>query len=192
MSLILTSQPALEPISLAEAKAHLRLDTSTEDLLITALISTARLQIEAALSIALIHQTWTYVLDRWPPTPNINLPLSPVAELLAVRTFDQDHLPTPQPLTAFQLDGSATPPRLRRNASTTAPTLRAMNAIEISFIAGFGATPASVPAPIRQALLLLVAHWFEHRDPADAEQPATTIPDAISSLIAPWRPVRLA
>lgn len=71
MSLVLTSGPALEPVTLAEAKAHLRVDHNHEDSLIQSLIITSRLHIEAALGLALITQSWAYFLDRWPKAPRI-------------------------------------------------------------------------------------------------------------------------
>jgi uncharacterized phiE125 gp8 family phage protein len=191
MSLRLTTPPAFEPVTLAEAKAHLRLDATAEDAYVTALITTARLQIESALSIALLHQTWSYFVDAWPQSKTITLTLAPIAELVSFRTFDPNDSPTTHALGNFQLDGTASPPRLLRKMPLNALAMRALNGIEISFVAGFGATPTSVPAPIRHALLMLVAHWFENRELIDIEHVSTKIPDAISALLMPWRQPRL-
>ena len=65
MALVLTSGPGVEPITLAEAKAHLRIDGSVEDTLILSLVITSRLHIEAALGLALITQGWSYFIDAW-------------------------------------------------------------------------------------------------------------------------------
>jgi uncharacterized phiE125 gp8 family phage protein len=141
---------------------------------------------------ALIHQTWSYLLDAWPVTPHIPLPLSPIAQLSSVRSFDPNDAATPLPLASFHLEATSTQPRLlRKSAFSQSTPLRAINAIDISFIAGFGATPSSVPAPLRHALLLLVAHWYEHRDPGEANVPAASIPADVSSLLAPFRRPRL-
>jgi uncharacterized phiE125 gp8 family phage protein len=192
MPLLLTSAPAAEPITLADAKSHLRVDTTADDVLISALITTSRLQIEAALDMALIHQTWSLLLDVWPMTPHITLPFAPVSHLVAVRTYDDDDIATPIPLATFQLDNASSSPRLlRRDGFTQTSRLRRLNAIEIAFVAGFGAAPDSVPAPIRQALRLLVAHWYEHRDPGEVDVPAANVPASVSSLLAPYRRVRL-
>ena len=59
MTVVLTTAPAVEPISLAEAKAHLRLDASDEDALLTALITAARMFVERTLGVALITQSWS-------------------------------------------------------------------------------------------------------------------------------------
>ncbi len=62
MALVLTTAPAAEPISLAEAKAHLRIDADDEDALLTALIAAARMFVERTLGVALITQSWSYFL----------------------------------------------------------------------------------------------------------------------------------
>jgi uncharacterized phiE125 gp8 family phage protein len=192
MPLILITPPAIEPVSLADVKAHLRLDTNNDDLLLSALIATSRQQIEAALDLALIHQTWSLTLDAWPSSRRIDVPLAPVSALTAVRTFDTDGIASPLPLASFQLDRASTPPRIHCKAALTIATpLRALAAIELTFIAGFGATASAVPAPIRQALLLLVAHWYDNRSAGDASISVQAIPDAVSALLQPYRQHRL-
>jgi uncharacterized phiE125 gp8 family phage protein len=66
-----------------------------------------------------------------------------------------------------------------------------VNGIEIDLTAGYGAAPEDVPGPIRQALLLLVAHWYEHRDPIEIGSQAAAIPADVSQLLNPFRAVRL-
>jgi uncharacterized phiE125 gp8 family phage protein len=63
---------------------------------------------------------------------------------------------------------------------------RAVNGIGITVEAGFGATPAAVPEDLRQAVLLMVAHWYAHR--GDEPQP---LPAGIAALLTPFREVRL-
>ncbi len=191
MALVMTSGPALEPITLAEAKAHLRVDTAADDLLITSLITTSRLHIETALSLALITQTWSYFVDTIPASDIIPLPLAPVAALTAIRLYAPDDSVTTLPLACVQLDAASTPPRLIRRSSFQSGALRRANAIEFGLTAGFGPAPGDVPAPIRQALLLLVAHWYEHRDPAEIGQAGTQIPAVISQLLGAWHAPRL-
>ena len=125
----------------------------------------------------------------WPDTITpIALPISPLIALTAVRIFAPDDTPTTLALTDFQLDRASTPPRLvcRSGAPITSP-LRRLNAIEIAVSAGFGAAPTDVPLPIRQAMLHLIAHLYEHRDPTDADP----LPATVTALLAPWQRVRL-
>jgi uncharacterized phiE125 gp8 family phage protein len=191
MSLVLTNSPTIEPVSLAETKLHLRVDSPTDDMLIASLITTSRMQIEQALSLALLAQTWSYFIDAWPHDPLL-LPLAPVIQLDLVRAFGLDDTPTVFLPLAFQLDGHAQPPRLaRRSVAPGFGPLRKLNGIEIVFTAGFGAAASDVPAPIRHALLLLVAHWYEQRSLTDALPSNLKLPEAIAALLMPWRTLRL-
>jgi len=75
MTPILITPPASEPISLADAKAWLRLDDTSEDELISALITAARLTIEAACDRMLITRGWRFVLDCWPVRGVLDVPV---------------------------------------------------------------------------------------------------------------------
>lgn len=192
MTLVMTAPPALEPVSLAEAKAHLRVDGNAEDTLVQSLILTSRLHIEAALGLALITQGWSWYLDAWPPGRDLPLPMRPVQSVSAVRVYASDDTPATVAPADYMLDGAGTPPRLVRKGAATWPRPgRAANGVEIAFTAGYGSLGADVPAPIRQALLLLVAHWYEHRDPIEVGSPAARIPASVSDLLMPYRQVRL-
>ena len=192
MSLVMTSGPALEPVALADAKALMRVDTTDEDALIQSLIITSRLHIEAALGLALITQSWSAFLDRWPRSGRITLPLRPVVAIGSVRIWDAAGGAATLDASDYLLDGQGMPPRLvmldSRNA--VAPG-RTVNGIEIAFTAGFGAAATDVPAPIRHALLLLVAHWYEHREPVEIGAAVNAIPAMVSELLHPYRRRRL-
>lgn len=192
MPLLLTSGPAVEPVALAEAKAHLRVDDSAEDTLIASLIVTSRLHVEAAAGLALITQSWSWYLDAWPPGPALMLPLRPIQSIAAVRLYDEAGAATIIDPATYLLDGAGAPPRLVRHGALPWPTPgRIANGIEVAFTAGFGPAPADVPAPVRQAILLLVAHWHEHRSPLEEGTPAAPLPTMVSDLLAPYRSVRL-
>jgi len=192
MALVLISGPAVEPVSLAEAKAHLRVDGSAEDTLIASLIITSRLHVEAALGLALITQSWSLFLDAWPSGPHVRLPLRPVQSITAVQLYAPDESVETLNPDLFLLDGAGIPPRLVRQGSLAWPApKRIANGIEIAFTAGFGNAVADVPAPIRQAVLLLVAHWYEHREPIEIGAAQTRVPHMVSELLGPYRSPRL-
>lgn len=191
MALVMTSGPAAEPVTVAEAKAHLRIDHAAEDVLIGSLILTSRLHIEAALGIALISQAWRLLLDRWPRGSIVRVPLAPLIAVAEIRVRAADGIATAVPAPEYAVDAASAAPRIIRVASQRPDPGIAAHGIEIDFTAGFGTTAAAVPAPIRQALLLLVAHWYEHRDPIEIGSEATVIPNGVSELLAPWRRVRL-
>ncbi len=188
MANILLSGPAVEPITLAEAKAHLRVDIAADDTLIHSLIMASRLHIEAALDLALVTQSWRHRRDAWPKARALILPLHPIQSLTSVRIYARDGSHQTLDNDDFILDGSANPPRLVWQGTGTPPTAgRSANGIEIDFIAGFGDLANDVPQPIRQALLLLVAHWYENREPVEIGATATPIPSTVSDLLLPYR-----
>lgn len=191
MTLVMTSGPAVEPVTLAEAKTHLRVDGVAEDALIASLIITSRLHIEAALGIALIDQTWSYSLDRWPRSRTVVLPLKPVRSVAQVRVWAADGSSTTVPATSYLLDGFGSPPRLVWHGGALPLSGRSANGIEITVQAGYGATAADVPLPLRQALLLLIAHWYEFRGPVEIGATEVEVPHTVSALLAPFRGRRL-
>jgi uncharacterized phiE125 gp8 family phage protein len=191
MSLVMTTPPALEPVTVAEAKAHLRVDGDAEDILIGSLVLTSRLHIEAALGLALITQSWTLALDRWPRGNHIDLPMTPLQSVDDVRVVNGAGIAMIIPAESYLVDLASRPGRLVWN--NTIPPIPGLpaNGIEIDFTAGFGATADSVPAPLKHAILMLTAHWYEHRDPDDIGTSAAQVPAAVSDLIQPFRTIRL-
>lgn len=191
MSMVMTAAPAVEPVTLAQAKAHLRVDDASEDAYISSLIVTSRLQIEAALGLALITQSWRWTIDDWPACAALELPIRPVQQIGSIEVTHATGVATTVPPASYRLDGHGSPPRIV--LTTLPPPMPDLPAdgIAISMITGFGAAAADVPEPIRHAVLLLVAHWFENREPPEAGQRPAGIPDAVNSLLMPYRVVRL-
>jgi uncharacterized phiE125 gp8 family phage protein len=187
MALVLTSGPALEPVTVAEAKAHLRVDGTDEDTLIASLILTSRLHVEAGLGLALITQSWRLLLDRWPAEKDLELPLRPLQSIDEVRVLSADGDPTIIAAGNYLADSASVPPRLVRTGVIWPQPGQAANGIEIDFTAGYGDAASDVPAPIRQAVLLLIAHWYERREPIAIGSPETAVPAAIAQLLDPYR-----
>lgn len=121
----------------------------------------------------------------------VKIPLSPVASLTQVRVRNAAGAMEPVGAGNYVAVLVGRPQRIvRTNGAWPIPAVPAAG-IEIEFTAGFGSAAADVPAPIRQALLLLIAHWYEHRDPFEIGAPQTSIPSAVSRLLNPYRPVRV-
>jgi uncharacterized phiE125 gp8 family phage protein len=190
MALVLTGAPVLEPVTVAEAKAHLRVDGEAEDALIASLILTSRLHIEAALGLAVITQSWRLQLDAWPQKPVLELPIGPLQSVDEVRVISSSGQASVVAANQYLVDVASQPPRLVLRGPLPLPG-RLAAGIEIDFTAGFGDAASDVPAPIHQALLLLVAHWHEHRDPIEIGSTEMAIPAAVSSLLRPFKVVRL-
>lgn len=191
MALQQVSGPAVEPISVAEAKEHMRVDGTSEDALISSLILTSRLHIEAALGLALITQSWRLLLDAWPKAGEVRIPLRPLQSVSEIKTYDAADAASVVATDRYVFDAASNPGRIVPGGGGLPQLGRAANGIEISFVAGYGDNPTDVPAPIRQALLLLIAHWYEHRDPVEIGTPGVAIPASVSRLLKPYRQARL-
>lgn len=192
MALVMTSGPALEPVSLSEAKAHLRVDSTDEDTLISSLIITSRLHIEASLGLALISQSWSLFLDDWPDGSTVRLPMRPLQTVSAVRLYAEDESITTLPANSYYVDAKGVPARIARLGGLGWPRpQRSTNGIEIAFTAGYGSLASDVPEPIRHALLLLIAHWYERREPFEVGGSAVAIPKMVSELLMPYRERRI-
>lgn len=184
---ILIAPPAVEPLSLAETKAWLRVENAAEDELVGALIASARLVVESLTRRFLVAQTWRLVLDRWPAS-GVTLPFSPVRSV-AVRVHDAGGEATIVPPGTFSLKHYAGDARLR--FAHPPHTQRPIAGIEIDVEAGFATDAAGVPAPLRQAMRLLVARWYENRGDVEADADMARTPSSVAALVAPYRRVRL-
>lgn len=191
MSLTMLTAPAVEPLSVDEAKEHLRVDGASEDTLISSLIMTSRLHIEAALGLALITQTWRQTLDRWPKNSEVIVPLRPLQAVSEIRVYDGNGGSAVVPAEDYIVDVAGNPGRIVPAGSLLPTPGKKAAGIEIAFTAGYGDAATDVPAPIRQALLLLVAHWYEHRDPVEIGTAGVAIPAAVSRLLKPYRLARI-
>jgi len=191
MPLVLTAAPALEPVSVSEAKDYLRVDSAVEDPVVASLILAARLHIEGALDIAMVTQSWSLFLDGWPEDGRVSIPLGPLKSVDSVKVYDADDTAQTVSPETYVVDLSALRPRLVRQAGAVWPTPgRAANGIEIALTAGYGDTTDKVPQPIRQAVLMLAAHWYEQREPVVFEKP-DELPHGVADLLKPYRQVRL-
>lgn len=188
----LIAGPASEPISLAEAKAYLRIDDAAEDGLIGTLISAARMHVESLTGKALLEQSWRVVLDAWPKDRMVKLPVAPLVSLTSVTAFDEQDDAVAVPVAQFLPESGTAPARLLLPATIAGmPVLRERLGIEIDYVAGFGASADEVPADLRHALLALVAHWHEHRDAVIIAGSGAVVPSGFDRLVAPYKGVRL-
>lgn len=192
MAAQLIEPPAVEPVSLAEVKEHLRVDGPEEEPLIVALITTARLTIEHLAGLALITQRWAVLLDSWPETRAIELPVAPVTSIDALRVYDDAGGASLIAAEQYFADLASRPARLMRSDASAWPAPgRVANGIEIELTAGFGALPLDVPETLRWAVLMLVGHWFENRAAVGADSQLRHMPMAVHAVLAPYRRVRL-
>lgn len=182
--------PAAEPVTLAEAKAHLRVTTATEDALIVSLIAAAREEVEVATGLALISQNWRIYLDHWPHCNVLKLNKHPVQSVLQVTVYDALGAPTTIIPVATNLDRASRPARFAKPDAIGSPG-QPVNGIEIDIRTGFGETGVEVPDGLKRAILLLMAFWFEHRGTGQTAKQDAIWPDGYERIIARYRHLEL-
>lgn len=198
--------PALEPVSLAEAKEHLKIDHSDEDAYITSLITAARKFSEAYTGILFIEQNLKWTLDRWPGYGGtyqetlplisnygknrfIEVPKGPLLAVTSITTFDDDDGSAVWGPENYYV--SAAQNRIYRRTGVAWPNPgRAGDGIEIIYQAGFGPLASDVPATLRHALLLIIGHLYSNREPVK-EVAALNVPFTIREQLGLFKRISL-
>jgi uncharacterized phiE125 gp8 family phage protein len=192
--LIAMNDESGEPITLAQARAHLRLDTSgsppshPDDSLVTALITAARESAEAFTGLAIVEQTYLLVLDEF-PEDEIDLGVWPVRSIDSITYVDE--LGATQTLSSskYLLDPYDRPARLQPTEPWPATKSR-LNAITITMTVGMGAgspTMYNVPIAIERGMLMLIGHLYENRESVNIGNVVTAMPMATEYLLMPYR-----
>jgi uncharacterized phiE125 gp8 family phage protein len=188
MPQVLVSPPAVEPVSLAEAKAHLRVTHNEEDAVIGALIASARRVAEARTGLCFITQDWICFRDAWPEQGVLDIQLAPVLSVEELAVFGEDGQKAVIEASHYVVDAASRPARLMlRGSRQWQPPGRQLNGIGIRVRAGYGTAPGAVPAPLRQAVLMLVAHYYGAR----GEDSRPALPVSLDALLSVFREVRL-
>jgi uncharacterized phiE125 gp8 family phage protein len=166
-SLVRSVPPAVEPVTLAEAKAHLRVDISTDDALIASIIKAAREWCEEYLDRSLVHTQWTMRMDSFPgefvlPRPPMAMS-GTVTSTAITYTLETQAVETLDPAT-YRVDRHDTPGKIRVVYAGTWPAhLFDENSVTVTWWGGYGADGTSVPAAIRSAMLMIISSLYEHR-----------------------------
>ena len=170
-SLVQVTGPTVTPITLAEAKAQMRVESSDDDAIIQRLIASAVAFVDAqgALGKAMITQTWGQWLSPNPGT--VYLSLGPVQSVSAIKYYDVDGALQTATLADFNVFG--TPNRISvspKSGYAWPVTQTRDDAIKIEYIIGYGSSSTSVPETVRHALMMLVAHWYDMRETSTEKQ----------------------
>lgn len=174
MPTIKITDATTEPVTLVQAKTHLReeQDETHNDLLITSLITVARQAAEDRLQRTLIDTTWLRSMDAFPRGGGcIGLNMPRVLSVEWVKYLAPDGKLTTLAPAAYELDPTAEPALLMPAYGTCWPATRQRpGAVQVQYKAGYGAVAAAVPKPIVQWILLALAELFENRS-RSAERP---------------------
>jgi uncharacterized phiE125 gp8 family phage protein len=193
----LVTAPSSEPVTLEQVKDHLRIvqgDTLQDDYL-KRLIKAARQKIEDMTNRKFVTQTWNLYRDNWPGSDDdyIEIPFAPLQSVASTGvTYTKiSGGTTTFSSTAWDDDTVSEPPRviLKTDSSWPTATLAALNPICIRCVVGY-TTPSLVPEPLNQAILLLVSHMYEYREPVISGQAGfvvAEVPRSIDALVADYR-----
>mgnify|MGYP000280082960 CR=1 FL=1 len=182
--------PAADVVTVAEMKAHLRIDSDDEDTVIGDCITDAIDEIDAEngqTGRALITQTWSLVMPVFPASGRFDLPVSPVQSITSVTYYDGDN--AEQTLTASAYRMTALPDRARVdlvNGYSWPATYDRADAVTVTYVAGYGDASTDIPGGIRRAVKMLAAYFYEHREAA-TEAKLAEAPLGVRHMLAKFR-----
>ncbi len=166
MGLKPVAPPEVEPVTVEEAKAHLRPEGDADDDYVSALITAARERVELFLRRALITQGFEYARDGFPVSQVIGLPRPPLQSVDSIQYVDTaGNVQTLAP-EDYVVDASSSEiGRVALAWNRFWPITRnSVNSVVIQFTAGYGDAAEDVPQVIRQGILIEVSNMYENRE----------------------------
>ena len=191
-SLKVQTQPVVEPVSVADAKAHCRIDTNTDDTYVAALVSAAREYVEAYMDESLIDQQLVMRLDAFPAV--IELPRPPMSQTTSRTAVSITYVTGEAGTTAtlatsqYRIDRDSKPGALRTLYAGSWPShLLDYGSVTVTWWAGRGEDGGKVSRRVKAAILMLVGQWYERRMAADAAS-MSEMPFGVKALLdsAKW------
>lgn len=187
--LFVVTAPVSEPVTLADAMSHARVDSDEDQGFIQRCVKAAREWLEEITGRQFITATLRLDLDEFPACGYIDLPRPPLGSVTSVTYYDSSNVQqTLSASTAYESDPSPSLPRVRLRTGQWWPsTYDRANAVSVTYTAGYGAAPANVPAPIQMAILQLVAHWYQNRETTVVGTISKELEFQTKRLIQPYR-----
>lgn len=184
-ALVMITAPAVEPVTLEEARDHLRVDSDAEDALISELIAAARQWCEQHTGRQFVTATFDWHVDMLAGT--LEVPRAPLQSVTSITYLDSDGAQQTLAGATYRVDAYSIPARLALGYAQSWPALYGVvNAATVRFVAGYGDAAQDVPAPIRQAILLLTAELYEQRQESVPLAFSGT-PFGVTALLHPYR-----
>lgn len=204
-SLIQITDPSHEPISVADAKDYLRIDSTDQDAVIGGLITAARIEVEEYTRRVMVNHQFKLSFDRFPgswpfsygfgssllsPYREIHIPLCPLVSIDSFKMIDMNTGELTD--VEYQVSTDSEPARLQPPYGQAWPIARwVLDAGQITFTAGYGDTSLSPvvgsnpPEPLLLAMKLMIGHWYENRESQE-------MPKAAENLMRRYRVVDFA
>lgn len=195
MWLRLSTAPTTTPVSLAEAKIHLRVEASetAEDELISQLIAAATANLEGregVLGRALMVQSWEWRIHRFPPAGSpILVPFPPLASVIKIGYLDPDGVEQTVATSVYVVEAESFQGQVRLAYGESWPSIRnEPYAVRIEFTTGYS-DAGQVPDPIKAAIKLMVGDAYRNRETVAIGETANPIPmsTTVENLVAPYK-----
>jgi uncharacterized phiE125 gp8 family phage protein len=167
--------PTIEPVTLNEAKAQLRVDFDDDDVYIQNLISVAREYCESFQNRAYMPQTFDLAFDNFPSLV-FKVPRPPLKSVNHIWCYDEHG--EGHEVTDFFVDVYSTPGRIAVERWPQI-TLRKLNGVMVQFVAG----DSNVSNRVKQSILLLVSYWYDNRDAAHETKVSTETAFSVKALL---------
>ena len=178
-----TAAPSEEPVTLADAKAQIRLDEADDATLLPSMIGSARRKVDEFTRRQLVTATFTLKLDRFPSGSTINVPRPPLRSVGSITYVDTGGSVQTLAASVYTVDTDSHPGRISLAFGQVWPAIREQdNSIIITFDAGYGGKTA-VPYTFKDAIRLLSAHRWENREAVVTGMVAKELPEAVTSLL---------
>jgi uncharacterized phiE125 gp8 family phage protein len=184
------TQPSSEPVLLADVKAQLSIATADTlvDAIITRRITEAREYAESFTGRSIMPCNWEVVLDKFPPEVELFYP--PATTIVSVKYIDTTGTEQTLDSANYSLDSDSEPNWLLRAYGVEWPdTLESANAVRVRYTSGY-ADAASVPGPIKEAIMITIGHWMRYQSAVESGLNITRIPTAVECLLNPYRMYR--
>lgn len=170
--------PASEPVTLEEARLHVRADGTLDDASLTDAIKAAREFAEAVTGKRYVTQTLIYNLDAFPEW-EIQLPEPPLASITSIKYYDEDNIQRTLASTKYRIVASRN--AVEPEVDEEWPDVYDKgDSVEITYVVGTAAS--AVPFRIKRGILLLVGHWYANREEVIIGTTATQIPAGAEKL----------
>ncbi len=214
MRIVLAEKPIVEPVLLAEAREHLRIDGEAEDTKLASLITSARAIVEAWTGLVLITRSADIYLDHWHDRRNQNcmsrptvivgttaefsalensvqLPLRPAQSITSISVLDDQSVETVWDAAHYYFQDGMSPTLSLRSQTAWPSPQRPVDGIRISVVAGFGDSWNDVPDDIVQALLNVTTFLYFNRGDEAASVGHVLKSSGAKTLLSPYRLVRV-
>lgn len=187
----LVTAPTAEPFTLAEAKAHLRVSSTSEDALITRLIKGVREDTENYLCRALLTQTWEVRFNQFPPNwvRSFELPYPKLQSVTHIQYRDGDGVLQTMETSRYEVLTNGEPGLVALLPDQEWPVtqVRRLQAVTIEYVCGYGDTAASIPTPIIDGMLLALGDRFENRENFIVGTVSGELPTTAKDLMSVYR-----